>query len=90
MKANYLEVLTKKLKTNEVYFIDLNGDVLGTLNLLDNKLLLTLNSDGSEITLNEQGIGVTGSNYGDYLYWNTNINPADWVVEGRQAILGLV
>jgi hypothetical protein len=92
MKANYLEVLTKKLNTNEILFKDEVGEITGSIHVENEKIFFNASSNGMEYILNEpqepQGIGASGVNHGEYLYWDTNKDPPNWSVGGNQVNIG--
>ena len=89
MKANYLEVLTKKLNTNEILFKDEVGEITGSLHVENEKIFFNSSGNGMEYILNKpQGIGASGVNHGEYLYWDTNKDPPNWSVGGNQVNIG--
>lgn len=89
MKANYLEVLTKKLNTNEILFKDEIGEITGSLNVEENNIIFTAVNNSQEFILNKpQGIGASGVNHGEYLYWDTNKDPPNWSVGTNQINIG--
>lgn len=88
MDSRYVSLNANKVNASEVIFISKFNEKLGSVAVINGKLVFTLFEDGSQIILGDSKIDIEGSNHGDYIYWNTNESEAAWRADGDKVHIG--
>lgn len=87
---NNFSISATKLSANVVVFTDGKDKKIGTLSVVDGEFVFNPPYSNVSSNLKDSGglLGSSGSNYGDYLYWNNNQKPYKWAVDGEKIHLG--